>query len=159
MQVKQKVEFREVVGDRDSELLISTISPSRAHNGDLGDSGTLTFPASLATNAVIESGPSSSASCFTSYVSSSFSSHIIAKLNDGSVKGMVQARGWAWKRRSALRARLLQGVSKLAAAERTLKIKANQFSKKSVRLSTQAVMHVMNLVPNSPTWFLPLSVL
>jgi hypothetical protein len=46
--------------------------------------GTLTFPASLATNAIIEFGPS-----FTSYVSSSFPSHIIAKFNNGRLKGMV----------------------------------------------------------------------
>jgi hypothetical protein len=46
---------------------------------------TLTFPASLATNAVIEFGPS----CFTSYVSSSFPSHIIEKSNDCRLRGMV----------------------------------------------------------------------
>ena len=48
----------------------------------------LTFPASLAINAVVELGPS----CFTSYVSSSFSSHMIAKLNDCSVKGMGRVK-------------------------------------------------------------------
>ena len=45
-------------------------------------------------------------------------------------------------------------ASASAATERTLKIKANQASnRKSVRLSYQAVMHVMSLVPTHQLGF------
>jgi hypothetical protein len=84
IQVKTKVEVQEVVGNQDFELLIARqLVLLMLTNGIFG---ILTFPASLATNAVVEFEPS----CFTSYVSSSFSSHMIEKLNDCSVKGMVR---------------------------------------------------------------------
>ena len=51
MQGNQKVEVNEFVGDHEIDLLISTVGISRDH---MGIWRTLTFPASLATNAVIE---------------------------------------------------------------------------------------------------------
>jgi hypothetical protein len=87
IKVKHKVEVREVATDRETELLISTVSYLVLAKGIILPSWkSLTFPASLATNAVIVFGPS----CFTSYVSSSFPSHMIAKFKDCRIKGMVQ---------------------------------------------------------------------
>jgi hypothetical protein len=76
--VNRKVDVQQVIFIRDIELLITTIGLLVLTEGILG---ILTFPALLATNA-LEFGPS----CFTSYVSSSFPSHMIAKFN---VKAMV----------------------------------------------------------------------
>jgi hypothetical protein len=80
--VSQKADFRQVVFDIDTELLIATVGLLVLTEMMLGP---LTFPASLATNAIVEFG----SSCFTSYVSSSFPSHTIAKSNDSRLKGMV----------------------------------------------------------------------
>ena len=77
----------QVVTKREIELLIPTV---RLLGLTRGIQETLTFPDSLATNALIEFG----ASCFTSCVSSSYPSHTIAKFNACIFKGMVQVRGW-----------------------------------------------------------------
>jgi hypothetical protein len=82
IQVTKKADIRQVIFIRDTELLIATVNLLVLAEGI---QGTLTFPASLATNALIEFGPS----CFTSYVSSSFPSHVMAKFNDSRLKGMV----------------------------------------------------------------------
>jgi hypothetical protein len=85
IQVNSSVSIQQVVRIRDSELLISTVGllvPTKEIQE------TLTFPVSLATNALIEFG----SSCFTSYASSSFPSQMIAKSNDRRLKGMVRVR-------------------------------------------------------------------
>jgi hypothetical protein len=86
IKVNHKVEVRKVATDREIELLISTVSYLVLTKGVLPSWKPLTFPASLATNAVIVFGPS----CLTSYVSSSIPSHMIAKFKDCRIKGMVQ---------------------------------------------------------------------
>ena len=86
IKVNHKVEVREVATDRESELLISMVSYLVLTKGILPSWRSLTFLASLATNAVIVFGPS----CSTPYVSSSSPSHIIAKFKDCRIKGMVQ---------------------------------------------------------------------
>ena len=82
IQVNRNVDVQQVVFIHDPELLIMTAGLLVLTEGMLR---ALTFPASLATNAVAEFGPS----CFTSYVSSSFPSHMIAKFNDNRLKGMA----------------------------------------------------------------------
>jgi hypothetical protein len=82
IQVSRKVQVQQVVFIRNTELLIATVGLLVLAEGM---PGTLTFPALLATNAVVEFGPS----CFTSYVWSLFPSHMIAKFNDSGLEGMV----------------------------------------------------------------------
>jgi hypothetical protein len=84
-QFERKVKVQQIVQKGDLELLI-TIGCSPFDQQIFGRNDIPTFPASLATKALITDG----ASCFASKVSSSFSSHLIAKLNCGKWRGMVQ---------------------------------------------------------------------
>jgi hypothetical protein len=83
IQDNSKVSVQHFVGVLDSELLFSTVG-LRVLTKEILE--TLTFPVSLAINALIEFGPS----CFTPYASSSFPSHLRAKSIDCRLKGMVQ---------------------------------------------------------------------
>lgn len=84
--MSRKVDVQQIVFIHDTKLLITTVSLLVLTEDMLG---TLTFPASLATNALVEFGPS----CFTWYVSSSFPSHMIEKFKDSRLKGVVKGRG------------------------------------------------------------------
>jgi len=88
-QFERKIKVQQIVQKGDLELLIA-VGCSHSISGFRRGNTIPTFPASLATKALITDGPS----CFASKVSSSFSSHLIAKLNCGKWRGMVQVQGW-----------------------------------------------------------------
>jgi hypothetical protein len=89
MQVERKIGVQKLVPVRNPEFLI-TIKVSLIHISrlllDYYRGRQPTFPASLATKALIKDGPSR----FTSKVSSSFSSHLIVQLNFDKRRGMVR---------------------------------------------------------------------
>jgi hypothetical protein len=91
-QLERKVAVDQGVHERDPELL--SCRPHRARKliarffrkGEGEGGETPTLPAALSTKALTEDGPSG----FTSYVSSSFPSHMIARLNCGKRRGIVR---------------------------------------------------------------------